>query len=55
MKNVQFGREKYGLLFYIKIKSCSALVKSSHGEKLPEKWPENYRLKKSSSGAFPNA
>jgi hypothetical protein len=41
-------------LFYIKIKSFSVLLKSSHGEKLPDKWPENYWLKKSSSGAFSN-
>ncbi len=42
MKNVQFGRETNSLLFYIKIKSFSIPVKSSHREKLPEKCPENY-------------
>jgi hypothetical protein len=42
MKNVQFDRETNSLLFYIKIKSFSIPVKSSHGEKLPEKWLENY-------------
>jgi hypothetical protein len=55
MKSVQFGRETNCLLFYIKIKSLSIPVKNSHREKLPEKWSENYWLKKPSWGAFPNA
>jgi hypothetical protein len=42
MKNVQFGRETNSLLLYIKIKSFRITVKSSHREKLLEKWPENY-------------
>ncbi len=51
MKNTQFGREKYGLLFYIKIKSFSA---PENSKKLSDKLSENCWMQKSLMTDFLN-